>query len=190
MRFPLLISIVVLVFTSCKKEEPCSSKVSGLQQPVHTCLSPVMFDKGSEWVYQDTSSSAQENVSVSSWNGESSKDHKCGSYSAFLYIHYSSSKYGNYTEKYHKEDIFENDSGNLIYSCQGAEILDSLVVLGTTYYQVKKVTDISYSYTFPDKELYWADSIGIVRKVFYDEMGNTTTYDLQSYQVNMLSYPF
>ncbi len=183
--------VFFIIFTSCSKDDnPCSGKMSGAQMPVFDCLSKFMFDTGSVWLYQDTISSAQDQVSVTSWDTITFSGGQCGGYSAYLNIRYSSWIHGNYTEEYHLDDIRGEDSGYPLYFCTAPDILDSLVVSGTTYYQVTEITDIDYPYITPNTQLYWADSIGIIRKVYYNGPSNITTYDLQSYQVNILAYPF
>lgn len=149
-----------------------------------------MFDTGSVWLYQDTASSLQDQVSVLSWETYSNKGQSpCGGYYEELKINYAGWLDGNYTETYNLNYIRWGASGYPKYFCDASNILDSLVVNGTTYFNVTEITDIDYPYVTPNVQYYWVDSIGIIRKVIYNGPSSITTYDLQSYQVNILAYP-
>ncbi len=191
MKYLTLFIIIITTLSCSKDDEPCSGKMSGAQRPVFDCLNNLMFDTGSVWLYQDTGSSLQDQVSVLSWETYSNKGQSlCGGFYEELKINYTSWLDGNYTETYNLNYIRWNASGYPKYFCDAPNILDSLVVNGTTYFNVTEITDIDYPYVTPNVQYYWVDSIGIIRKVLYNGPSNITTYDLQSYQVNMLAYPF
>jgi len=181
----LLCSLSLLTF-SCSKEDETDCNPGGTTHVLSTCLESYFFGNGSYWVYQDTSSLQIDSTYIVSWE-HGWEYNKAGSGCQpttsveEITFDYKSNLRGLYQEIMLLDYISENGTFNSKQMACSNETLDSLVVNNVVYYNVIKGGTSS-------SDLYYKKSIGIIRRVEY-ENNSSTTYDLINYNVNFFTTP-
>lgn len=186
MRYMLIIILFATIFSSCSKEEteePCTP--GDVYYELFPCLNSFMYEAGSYWIYQDTSSLQIDSIFASSWSNDVIYigGTVCGvpEQREEIWINYQSSVKGNYTAHLRGQIITTNSQ--TIAPCVSTAV-DSINIGGTLFYNV---LEISTGGTFKG---YYKEPMGFIRKIEYNPPIDTTTYDLINHQVTLFPNPF
>jgi len=170
-------------------------------------LYPLIFNSNSYWIYQDNNSNF-DTVSINSieFYTENISPYGPGQGSPgsvdFYNFKYHSSKYGDHEEQMYVSFITLNKiNGPNIYistknigeentGCKILDIIDTILINNNIFSDVVLVQDhfsITYSTNKIDTiNLYYADSIGIIKKEIFQNDSIITTWNLIEYYVNVL----
>jgi len=203
MRY-LVIVIIILSITSCKKEEPETQDNKSYMDV--ELKNNFAFNEGSYWVYQDQSLSLDSIVLSNFETGFTSicPDNAC-SRNEFIELtfenltqgtsfnHYLMSSFARYNgggswgEDGQPIYILNRDEGYEFNGLMVSENFDSLSVLNEVFYDVEKMTvvaDMQFQDEFDfDRDFYFAPSVGIVRTVIHDTTNGSVTWDLKDYSI-------
>lgn len=190
-RFSII--FVVLTLLSCSKEkdeendEPCSQ--TDFYYEIESCLNGFMYETGSYWVYQDTSSLQLDSIIVTSRSNKARflGGTVCGvpEQAEEIMLTYQSSLKGIYTLLLQGGGIILNNQ--ILPVCYLASKIDSIDISGTLYYDVVEISNLNSGGSFKG---YYKEPIGFIRKIEYNSPIDTVTYDLIRYQVSLFSNPF
>lgn len=191
-RFSII--FIVLTLLSCSKEkdeendEPCSQ--TDFYYELTSCLNGFMYETGSYWVYQDTSSLQLDSIIVTSWSNRVRflGGTVCGvaEQAEEIKLNYQSSLKGVYTLLLQGGEIILNNQ--ILPVCYLASKIDSIDISGTLYYDVMEISNVNS--TGVSFKGYYKEPIGFIRKIEYNSPIDTVTYDLIRYQVSLFSNPF
>ncbi|MEX1189647.1 MAG: hypothetical protein WED33_10345 [Bacteroidia bacterium] len=203
MRY-LLIVMILLAATSCKKEE-VESQSSRTYMDVELKNS-FSYTQGSYWVYQDQSMNVDSVILSNSKTGFTGTcpDNACTHYE-YIELTFENVSKGYEFNHYLMLDFVRYNGGGsfgsegqpiyLLNSNQGSafngllvgEKFDSLTVLNEVYYNVEKMTvvaDMQFQDEFDfDIDFYFVPTIGIVRTVIHDTTNGSITWDLKNYSI-------
>jgi len=177
----LKIFSVLILFLSvlgCRKEEEKTIN----KYRISKSLYPFLFDKGSYWVYKNTNSGILENLAVQSITKDifavlpNHPGQGIQSYNEYYTTKYSSSLTDSYEEQflgyvisrgfYHGGFVFLSSKtiGDKSLNAEITDLLDTLTIENRTFKQVVKMKIIGDQYISDDFNLYYADSVGVIKK--------------------------
>ena len=195
-----LIVFVVSSFACTKQEDPPSNPP--VRVPISAALQNLIFEEGSFWVYKRLTDSSIDSVEVR------------GTGLQWLYISggpgsgvqtilqelsmtYYSTKFKYYTEyaAYHIltegkmsggiKFIGGMNVGDSLLNASLTEIHDTLIINGEAYTNVIEMHVGKDEYIDDDMNLYYADSIGVIRKEIKDSTSVVETWNLIRYKVTV-----
>ena len=195
-----LIVLVVSSFACTKQEDPPSNPP--VRVPISATLQNLIFEEGSFWIYKRLTDSSIDSVEV------------IGTGLQWLYISggpgsgvqtilqelsmtYYSTKFNYYTEyaAYHIlsegkmsggiKFIGGTNVGDSLLNTSLTEIHDTLIINGEAYTNVIEMHVGKDEYIDDDMNLYYADSIGVIRKEIKDSTSVVETWDLIRYNVTV-----
>lgn len=193
------IFFILLILCSCKKEQPIPvNSVQATFTPINATLIPLLFDTNSYWIYSNGNqldtvtliSLTRQEVSVSP---KSLKDE------TFLF-NYHSTLLNNYTESALGAIItrdWTNDGwvyatnlglGETSGGLSLIEKIDTLIVGNQEYHHVSKMQVQQGSFFLSSMYLYYADSVGVIRREVLSGNSIVDTWDL--IQSSILFYPY
>lgn len=188
----ILLIVISFVVTSCKKEEEIYWPISYVGEEVH----PFLFDIGSVWLYKNPVSKEIDNVEIIDFAFDRYiPGGKLNGELQFYRISYVSDVFGEYKEyacldiisrAIHFGGILFIASGNEGDECENARIdtiYSSFYVNGIAYEDVVKMEIEADEWLDIEMNLYWADSIGVVKKEIIENDQIIETWNLQSYDV-------
>lgn len=203
--------IVSVLLTYCKKEEPMTYFESKVDRDM---LDKFMFNAGTYWVYEDEQTMELDSLVVLGWSTGFNTipcPHGCPSRRTSRYEYFvmwmMSITNGNGWNYYFDGDWFKYNGGGeyghlgqpiFMYNepigneFNGARIvdqLDSLTILGNTYYEVTKMKitqaeqfDIMFS---DDLHFYFSEHVGLIRKEKLNQDGSVNkTWNLKRYEIH------
>jgi len=196
----LLFFISFLFFLSCNKDETTNHYYQYIN--IDSALYPLLFDTGSYWVYENEINKIIDSISLININKYYLPPVKIGQESSLYFeeynLKYSSSISGIYDEQLVGYIISKGSTnGGYIYlgshqvgdSSQNANIdtiYDTLIIAGNTYFNVVKMQCRKDQYLSDDLNLYYADSIGLIKKVIIEGEMITDNWNLLRYKTNLL----
>jgi len=205
--FILLFTVSLFILSCKKKDEPCSPYTRTTY--VSKTLYPFLFDSTSQWGYKEISSNKIDNVVVTKFEYNSDiwyaigPGGNCpqGTLIYFYNIYFASDEFGEsmWYVGFHEISLLLNyggvlyftsfANGNQYHNTTYAGVIDTLRINNVLYSNVvKMVIDEDFQFAF-GMNLYWVDSIGIVRKELKKHKKIIETWDLQSYDVNLYIPP-
>lgn len=190
----LLFAMLFCILPSCSEDNPGG----GTQyNEIHENLFSFLFEPGSYWIYSRNEHNMIDSiyltdqivynlssVSVGQGNSIVNQEYK---------ISYTSSLAGTYSEYLVGYIISRGSvSGGYIYlssyqigdvgaNARIENIFDSLAIKETTFYNVVMMKITKDNYIETDMHLYYADSIGVIKKEILDGEQIIETWDLMSY---------
>ena len=168
---------MVVSLLGCKKEE-----INGgtTYNKLDEHLYPMLFDKGSSWIYQNTETNIKDSVSLVEVSIDTTEyiniGHGYTERFQFFNLRYTSNIYGEYSQLYlgwtirsGSEDggyiyLASNEEGDSLKNARISHIYDSLLVGEKIYFTVVEMNIKKDKYIDNDLNLYWADSIGVIKK--------------------------
>ena len=199
-QITILLFIVLLIFlNACSKEKEQDSAVH--ESKISASLYPFLFKKDSYWIYENQSSRQLDSVVVMSLcrdkftNGPTSPGQGPNGQTEFFNINYESSVFGNYDEQLVGYIISKGSIyGGYIYlssyklgdetkNAKLTNIYDSLSVNGILYSRVVKMENSKDQFLPTDMNLYYVDSIGVIKKELLVNDTITETWNLLRYSV-------
>jgi hypothetical protein len=184
---------LAISFLGCTKEE--GKKIIPTYS-ISKSLYPYLFSQGSFWVYMKTNSNDLDYISVISISRDyfyvppSTPGQGIRAYEEFYTIRYSSSLTGFYDEQlfgyvisrglYNGGFVFLSGKtiGDKRMNAELTDVIDTLTVEHKMYKQVTKMKIKSDQYIVGNFNLYYADSVGIVRKEKTENDSITETWNL------------
>lgn len=201
--FFILIALSI-VLSSCKEEEEYGGidNVSRISENLY----PLLFDTVSNWKYKNTENGIVDSLVLIANKIDTTAKRNIGkgytnSDQVYL-LTYSSEIFGEYTEQYigyvikSGFDLSRYNYHNYVYlssfkvgdarsNATIAAIYDSLIVLNKTYYNVVKMDISKDTFIHKDMNLYYVDSIGVIKKEIKEENNIIETWELMEYQVTL-----
>jgi len=195
---------LILMISSCEKDDSVSQvKYAYLNETLRTNFA---FNKGSYWVYQNSTNEIDSVVLINSKTGFTSPcpRNQCAknefielNFSSVTkktsYNHYLMSNYikynggGDWGEDGQPVYISEKESNFEFNGLIVGKTLDSLMILNTMYYNIEKMSvraERQFQKEFKyNRDLYFVPSVGVVRQVIYDPVNGTETWDLKNYRI-------
>jgi hypothetical protein len=174
-----IIFILSISFLGCRKEE--EKKIINTYR-ISKSLHPFIFDKGSYWIYKKTNSGILDYLEVETITRDSfaelptSPEQGIQGYDEFYNIKYSSSLTGSYDEQlfgyiisrglYHGGFVFLSSKkiGDKFRNAELIDVLDTMTIENRTYKRVVKMKIQEDQYLTGNYNLYYADSVGLLRK--------------------------
>ena len=204
-RITILFIALSQILTSCKKEEEKPREYS--HDKIGMGLYPFLFDVGSYWVYKDTITNETDSTVVISINrstfinppsypGQGSQGDV-----EYFNIKYFSLPSSNYFE----EQLFGSfitraltsggctyisgkDKGSSISNAEVSDVFDSLNIEGDVFLDVVKMKVNKDSYIDNNYNLYYVDSIGVVKKELTINDTIVKTWNLIRYNTVLFPY--
>lgn len=202
----ILLLIIISVFSSCKKEDETTSNPY-VYYKIKQSLHPFLFDYGSYWIYKDTITGNMDSISLISItkNNVSIKPSvpRQGPQGEHEYfnIQYLSFPSNQIIEEQLMSDFISRGlinggftllsskmKGDKRLNAEITEILNSLKVEETTYYNVVKMKISKDYYINNDCFYYYVDSIGIIKKEITSNNKVVNTLNLLRYKTNLYKY--
>lgn len=196
--------LIITIFTaiilfSCEKKEP--EIVYYFDDSLSVDLYPMLFSEGSQWIYQDSASKRFDTVTVLSVKKDTSLYVTTGlEYSSVCYkTELNSSISGAFNWFYIGYIISVNDESHDYIYLAGKKkndsvlnavlekVVDTLIVGNTKYPDVVKMRIKSHTLIRQPMNLYFADSIGIVRKEIHTNSEMVEIWNLISNNVSCYS---
>lgn len=193
----LLLLTFCTVMASCEK----NSNIKGGfdHQELDERLLPLLFDKGSYWVYEEEETATVDTIFLTEIEMDTLGPYAIGNgYSEsqqLFYLTYHSSVSGFYEEQYVGYIISRGTvSGGYVYlashqigdvamNASIADIHDSLFVNEQLYYHVVQMDISDDSYLKQNMMLYYVDSVGLVKKEIIKNFLVESTFSLSSSKV-------
>lgn len=187
----MILFIPLLFLVSCEKEE------RGCAGPTYSYLDerlyPLLFEEGSYWIYKIDSTNNLDSVVLSEkvkTTFAHNTGHGCASIEEVYYLSYFGTLSGNYRDVYIGYVIARNDPyGGFLYlsshyigdessNARIEDIYDTLVVENVAYYNVVKMNIQMATHLSSAMNLYYVDSIGIVKKEIKNDENIIETLNL------------
>jgi len=197
----ILLILIIISFFSCSKDEEKETP-----QPVGTIsssLHPFLFKKGSYWIFKNQNTGQLDSVVVNSISkniftvGPSHPGQGSQGQEEYYNINYLSTINGSYDEQLIGYVISKGlFSGGYVYlsnhkigeeslNAKLTNIYDSLSIESNLYQNVVKMENSKDSYLTSDLNLYYVDSIGLVKKEIISNDSIIDTWNLLRYSVNL-----
>lgn len=202
----VLVLLIVSVFSSCKKEDETTSS-SYTYYKIKQSLYPFLFDYGSFWIYKDTITGNIDSISLTSitkhnvtikpivpTQGPQGEQE-------YFNIQYLSFPSNQIIEEQLMSDFISRGlinggftllssktKGDKRLNAEITEILNSLKVEETTYYNVVKMKISKDNYIKNYCFYYYVDSIGIIKKEITSNNKVVNTSNLMRYKTNLYKY--
>jgi len=210
MKKVVFMSLLTLLI-SCGKDE---NTLTTSYYYVDPSTTPFLFNIGSYWIYQDSTTGSIDSIAVRSVNRyNASLDPKGPGQGTdveeYAEVAYFGSGTGSYNEIFRQSYIFRGPLnkngrpegicyygrapygtpliGSTIYNATYEAIFDTLNVAGTTYHNVSKLRIHEDSY-ITNCNLYYVKNIGIVKKEYLVNDTVNRTENLIRY--NLIQYPY
>jgi hypothetical protein len=200
----LIVSLFLLsILFSCEDEETTSKKPDFYK--VDSSLNSMFFDEDSYWVYENSDKSKTDSVVIKDIIkdtlelGPSMPGQGITGYAEYYSVEYLSSQFGKYYEQLVGYIISQgciyggylylssHHVGDSSWNAEITEIYDTLLVGENTFFDVVKMEILKDAYINSDINLYYVDSIGIVKKEIKEGNLIKDTWNLARYNVNL--YP-
>jgi len=204
MRVLTVILLALTLFFSCKKDKKTTTEHHG---KININLHPFLFNDNSYWIYKDSISGTIDSTIVTSIHRgsfsiapNSSGQGPQGDEECFKISYKSFPNNNNFSEELFASSISRgNISGGVTYIAtksigtriQNASIeyiYDSLIVEGHTYFNVVKMRVQADAYISSNYNLYYVDSIGIIKKDLRIGEIVSNTWNLLRYNTNVIDY--
>ena len=194
--------LISLLFNSCNKG---GSEGGNHLYLLDEKLNPLLFNVGSEWVYQNETDNNLDTVIVNEASFDTTEAYNVGggfTATDLLYtINYSSNLNGLFTEIYRGYLIYRgifNDKaivylssfrvGDSSYNAKIVAIYDTLLINNKSFKNVVKMRVNKADYLESDLILYYADSVGVIRKEIIKNNQISETWSLLNYNVSLNHY--
>ena len=189
----------LLSFWGCKKEE---IKGGSHLYKLDENLYPMLFDKDSYWIYKNMDTNIIDSISLTEVTIDTTEYINIGHgfterFQTFN-LRYRSSITGEYSELYLGWTIrSESEDGGYIYlssfhigdslrNARISNIYDSILVGEKIYYDVVEMNIKKDKYIDNDMNLFWADSIGVLKKEIKENNYIQSTWSLMYYNIKYL----
>jgi hypothetical protein len=198
----LIVSLFLLsMLFSCEDEETTSKKPDFYK--VDSSLNSMFFDEGSYWVYENSDKSKTDSVIIKdiikdtlelgpSMPGQGPvgdvEYYSIEYFSSFRGIYYEQlvgyvisqgCTYGGYLY------LSSHEKGDSSLNAEISEIYDTLIVGENIYLKVVKMEIQADGYVPTDMNLYYVDSVGIVKKEIVSDNKITETWNLIRYNTKL-----
>jgi hypothetical protein len=195
-----IILILSISFLGCRKE--VGKKIINTNR-ISKSLYPFVFDKGSYWIYKETNSGILDNLVVQTITRDSfavlptSPGQGIQWYEEFYNIKYSSSLTGSYDEQllgyiisrglYQGGYVFLSSKkiGDKSMNAELIDILDTLTIENKTYKGVVKMKILEDQYLTGNYNLYYVDSVGVIRKERTENEKITESWNLIEFKTDL-----
>ena len=195
----LIFFIISLLISSCEKNEPFGGNDHYL---LNESLYPLLFDVNSYWVYENNETGTFDSLylveNIMDTMGPTNVGHGYSSTYQVFNLKYASNINGEYTEHYVGSVITKGstDGGFLYFSsfwvgdsrrnATISSILDSLELNGNVYKDVVVMDVKKDLYINDDMNLYYVDSIGVIKKEIKEGNAIISTWGLTDYSIKYL----
>jgi hypothetical protein len=198
----LIVSMFLLsMLFSCEDEETTSKKPDFYK--VDSSLNSMFFDEGSYWVYENSDKSKTDSVIIKDIIkdtleiGSSMPGQGVTGYAEYYSVEYLSSQFGKYYEQLVGYLISQgfiyggylylssHEKGDSSWNAKISEIYDTLIVGENIYLKVVKMEIQADGYVPTDMNLYYLDSVGIVKKEIVSDNKITETWNLIRYNTKL-----
>lgn len=196
----IILFVLMISFLGCRKEE--ETKISNTSR-ISKSLYPFVFDKGSYWIYKEANSSILDSLEVQTISRDSfaapptHPGQGVQWYEEFYTVKYHSSLTGKFEEQlfgnvisrglYHGGVVFlaSKKVGDKTMNAEVIDVLDTLTIEKRTYKQVVKMKILEDLYLAGNFNLYFADSVGLIKKerTVNDEI--TETWNLIEFKTDL-----
>jgi hypothetical protein len=152
-----------------------------------------MFDNGSYWVYDNSTNGIVDSVYVVNCDFEirsyKSGSGCSGSLGAFEFVNteFQSTLFGPSTTSMYNDMIAPEKLALYeyrLFDCDQMVIVDTLHLASQTFSNVQMIETIN-----PSAKLYYKKDIGILRKIVFDTIHDSTVFDLIDYNVIQFTIP-
>jgi hypothetical protein len=194
MRKLLPFILVIAILHSCDNE--IENQGGHTHYLISDNLFPLIFADHSLWVYQNQTNLLLDSITVESVDFDTTESHSIGKgYSANYekcIVNYKSILFGEYSDIFIASVIRRGtEDGGGIYKSNFivgdyfnnaiiAEIHDSIKIDEVTYHRVVEMAISKAEYIENDMKLFFKDSVGIVKKVLYNNSIDSTCWELVS----------
>lgn len=197
----ILILIIISIFlVSCDKEE---DNIGGNHHYlINEGLYPMLFDKGSYWIYKNTEANNIDTIKLIGIEMDTIGPINTGKGYTSTYqvynLNYSSNILGEYQEQYVGYVISRGSrEGGYVYlsshqigdSTMNAKITaihNSMIINGITFKNVVELDIQKDSYQEYDMNLYYVDSIGLIKKEIKEDNIIQRIWELKEHSINYL----
>lgn len=191
----LLFAFIIFTFACTKQEDPQSNPAQ--RGPISPTLHSFIFKENSFWVYRRFTDSSIDSVVVRDTELQWLYLSGGGPILQELTMTYYSTKFDYYTEYVAYNIITEGkmsggikfiggmNVGDSLLNARLTEIHDTLIINGDSYSNVIEMHVGKDEYINKDMNLYYVDSIGVVRKEIKDSSSVVETWDLIRYNVTI-----
>lgn len=200
-RYYLIIFMMIAALSSCSDDEfGGGSSFASINENLY----PLLFDVGSYWIYKNKDNDNTDTVKLVNTKIDTLYINTGNGFSQHLEIHildYVSTFYGNFSDTYKGYVIMRGvNSSCFIYlssfkigdsslNARIANIHDSLIINGATYIQVVEMEISEDGYNLiNDMRIFYSDSVGIVKKILFDNMTDSVTWELVDYEAVLQSW--
>ena len=198
----LLVIIVCLINYSCDKDE--GFEVDYTIGQISIKLYPYLFEKNSYWVYSSSDNLTTDSVYVHNIELDtlihypSTPGEGPAGGEQFHEITYISSVYGTHSEQLVNDVISRgNVYGGYVYltsqtigyehlNAKISDIYSSLIINGINYRNVVKMEVEKDNYLAQSMNIYYADSIGVIKRELIENNNISETWNLLRFNVNLL----
>ena len=199
MRTLILLGFIVIC-ASCQEEE--GEKIGGNDHyNISENLYPLLYIPESYWVYENQTGSLDSVILIyceADTLGPFKTGDCCTMTQEVYNLEYESSKYGSFTEHFigyvikrgsidgayiylSSFDVGDNRNNTSI-----ADIHDSLIIAGVTYYQIVEMEISKDDYISSDMRLFYVDSVGVIQKILIDNLNDSIIWQLIEYNTTLL----
>jgi hypothetical protein len=197
----IFILMLPILFLGCRKED--EKKVINTNK-ISKNLYPFLFDKGSYWIYKQINTGILDHLEVQTITRDSFgilpsfPGQGLQGYEEFYTINYSSTLAGSYNEQllgyviskglYHGGFVFLSSKkiGDKSMNAELTDVIDSLTIENRTYKEVIRMKISEDQYFIGNYILYYADSVGLIRKEKIVNEAITESWNLIEFKTNLL----
>jgi hypothetical protein len=192
--------LLCLVLFSCQKENTITGGHDYYQ--INEQLRPMLFDTGSNWIYANPQTSEKDSVVIVNIEMDTVGPYAVGNgYTAsqqIFFLTYHSSLFGYYEEILVGYVISHGSlTGGFVYlsshqigdeamNAKIANIHDSLIVNDLVYYKAVEMDVENDSYLKKNMNMYYVDSVGLVKKEIKKNFAIAETWILESHDVTLV----
>jgi hypothetical protein len=197
-----IIILLILTVISCKEELETNNNLGRISQSLY----PFLFDNGSYWIYRDSATNIVDSIILTSISRDTlnippSVPHQSSTNSEeFFGLNYYSILSGSYQEQligyviskgYYKGGFLLLSSKRPRDKSENAEIVnvfDTLTIAGNLFKEVVKMKITKDEYVNANYNLYYVDSIGVIRKEIINNDSQIQVWNLLRYKTVMYKY--
>ena len=197
----LPILLLCLVLFSCQKENMITGGHDYYQ--INEQLRPMLFDKGSSWIYVNPQTKEKDSIVIVSIEmdtvGPYAVENGFSASQQIFFLNYYSNLFGNYEEILIGYVISHGSlTGGFVYlsshqigdeamNARIANIHDSLIVNDDVYYKVVEMHIENDSYLKKNMNLYYVDSIGLIKREIKKNFSIAETWILERHDVTLVN---